>query len=573
MGQKENQARLTIYHLSSVSELESVIREEYRKERSISIEPIKVGKYSGFCASRIFEAKSPRWVGVYEKLTNLEIGAKSQASGAVIVLRRADSGVEGVDERGEGSDGASQEEKVWAITFGLGFQFIDPNCICRGFGKRIAIRSVDSSAMTALTSVSLDTRPRMQRNAIASGGELPEFGFSGIGDMALRVEGGLKDTQLKGKGRGRKIIGADGVNLPLEISRPRLEGVLDYLGKLLDTDPVDQRLASLEYLEEVREKSLCSRLNTMLSSHLKAVLQKDLKVSKGELFDVTYPSEIINDSARITSYRITGDRKRRGECDGLPSKEILLEVLKGVNEERYIERLRKLKVTLFDDDGIFGTRTSLIDWVAFQAIVDGKRYLLHNGEWYVISSSYMDRVINDVREIFSRDLPSAIPKIPDWTVDLDADGSENAYNVKLAEALGGVCLDGKLICPPDGRTSIEGCDVLLPDGVFIHVKKVESSAPVSHLIAQALVSTELLFFEEDARAQLKKHAEAIIGDISDYSFIPREVLILLARDDREMTADDLFTFSQVNLVKQVRNLDQRQVRVCVVPVMRKKHAE
>lgn len=98
---------------------------------------------------------------------------------------------------------------------------------------------------------------------------------------------------------------------------------------------------------------------------------------------------------------------------------------------------------------------------------------------------------------------------------------------------------------------------MLADGTPVHVKKVERSAPASHLIAQALISTESLWRDLEARAALSRRAGKLGRTDLGEGFRPDNVVLAVYRPKRLITAADLFTFTKVNLVNHdaiLRNL-------------------
>ena len=107
-------------------------------------------------------------------------------------------------------------------------------------------------------------------------------------------------------------------------------------------------------------------------------------------------------------------------------------------------------------------------------------------------------------------------------------------------------------------------------GIFVHVKRVERSAPASHLLAQALVSTEVLIQDKEAQTALKNKINNAGHDPNEYECVPKKVVIVMAKDNQKITADSLYTFTQVNLNRQDKALSSRGIEVCIVPITREK---
>ncbi|MBG6059974.1 uncharacterized protein (TIGR04141 family) [Cryobacterium sp. MP_M3] len=157
-----------------------------------------------------------------------------------------------------------------------------------------------------------------------------------------------------------------------------------------------------------------------------------------------------------------------------------------------------------------------------------------------------------------------VKDLPDWP----AGTSEAEYNVLLAKSLGGLCIDKNLMRSEFHKYGIEPCDVLLRDGTYIHVKSIDSSAPASHLLAQALVSVEVLTYDTAAQADFQSKVAKGGWDPSLLRKKPTRVVLLVARKDKTIGPDSLFTFTQVNLARQISHLGAQGVEVFIAPVRR-----
>ena len=310
---------------------------------------------------------------------------------------------------------------------------------------------------------------------------------------------------------------------------------------------------------------------------IKAIGEKSGQVA------LSYPYEIIDDFGQVGCFRIIGTRKQT-RFDYLPTIDDLLDPILKVDEDKRLKRLGQLFVVLYkssDHTEVSSPKIPLKKWLTFQTTIGNKRYFLQNNRWYVMDSDYAATLLQQVEEIFERN--SGLPNLPDWPIyEIPGDeeeqrtlNSELSYNKKLSKHLGGLCLDRQLIRPNGSASGIEACDVLLPQGVFIHVKHVSSSAPASHLLAQALVATELLRTNQDAQRLLKEKIEEIAPsgvDIDKYETKPRQVVIVIAKDDEPITAKSLFTFTKINLLRHDQQLASMDVELSVIPVVRKHKA-
>lgn len=278
---------------------------------------------------------------------------------------------------------------------------------------------------------------------------------------------------------------------------------------------------------------------------------------------LSWPHERIDENGTPSSFHIRGaGRIHAGLHDGTPE---LIKFLVALEREADpLDRLKRIKIQLYRDDAgeepISGAIPGL-KWIAFETEQEGKRYCLHDGSWYLMDQQYAKKLKQQVQAIFDRG--SGI-ELPEWPSGMD----EGEYNALVAEFLGGTLLDRQLIRTSLHRRGVEACDVLVPDGSLLHVKSVESSSPASHLLAQALVSTDALLYDEEARKAFRDRVGECGGNAEHIPEPVHTVVLGIARKGRPVRSDDLFTFTQVTLVRHVTALEGRGVKVFVSPIVR-----
>lgn len=220
-----------------------------------------------------------------------------------------------------------------------------------------------------------------------------------------------------------------------------------------------------------------------------------------------------------------------------------------------------MSVQLFSgDEDAISARISARKWLAFETSHNGKRYCYFGGQWFQMDARYAETLLRLTEEIFRKQLD---PPLPLWTSQFK---EEKDYNQHVARQLGGLCLDRKLVRTDAHPRGFEACDVLLKDGTLVHVKKFDSSAPASHLFAQAYVSTDSLIRDAQAVAALRKTVESVGGDPTWVKDRPPRVVLAMARA-KPVTAGELFTFSRVNLVRAAQDIASRSVPLYIAPVV------
>lgn len=452
--------------------------------------------------------------------------------------------------RGDGDD-------AWALCYGMGFQALDQAKVDPGFGQRVAVRAADPRELSSLTRTTLDQRSRTDRFSIPSGDHLRGFGVGDFGEVVTRLVAKANIPSLAGGKTPLRIRGADALSVPLGRTPEALVKDLDVLQAILST-PAPAELAVLEQLVPVKK-----RLEVL--EPLESALEAALADSSTARLGLSWPHERIDENGTPTSFRVLGAGRSEAKVqDGTPELEqVLAQVRKAASGKR-LERLKGMRIQLFrdaDGDEPISTAIPGLKWLVFETEADGKRYCLHDGAWYLMNQDYAKKLRNRTRAIFDRDPGFALPEWP-------SGADEAAYNALAAAAIGGTVLDRKLIYTELHHRGIEACDILAPDGTLVHVKNLDSSSPASHLLGQALVAADALLHDEDARAKFRAKVVAAGGHPQSVPDKVERVVLGVARQGGFITADNLFTFTQVTLVRGAEALQGRGVDVYIAPISR-----
>ncbi|OMG09916.1 hypothetical protein BKH06_09900 [Actinomyces naeslundii] len=566
-GKKNDHSRMTVYRLVDLPSLKKAIRDKYD---NFDETDIKVGKRDSLLLMGATEEKTVRWAELVKGLSNETVDLKTSSPGAVLLIPEDDTAKNDValadtDQSGGGRDAPITEDtfNAWAITFGIGFQLLDQRYIDSGFGKRVAIRCIDSTKLQSITKVTLDDRSKTDRSSIPSGATLRGFGFEEIGELATRLIAEGKINNIGAPDKNVTVRGADSLSMPLSKIPTKIVENLNYIKELLKQKPVTDELALLEKISQVpnKNKQYVDRLNAKL---LKAIVDPESKK-----IALAWPHEAVDEIGEVQAFQLHSAQKRGRKAlkpqDGLPTLDDLLVPIREADESERQYRFNAMSVMLLEstDGDEKSRRIPVKNWLSFETSLDSKRHFLHSGKWYIIEDDYSETIRRQTEEIFNRESP--LSNLPSWSSRY---ADELAYNQAIAEAYNGICLDRKLISIREQKGRIEACDVLLKGGVFVHVKRVDSSAPASHLLAQALVSTEILTYDTEAQHALKQIIKNAAHNPEEYECQPKKVVVVMVKDKRALTADSLYTFTQVNLGRHDKALASRGVGVYVVPVVR-----
>jgi uncharacterized protein (TIGR04141 family) len=376
--QQSKAARTTIYRLIRISHLGNAIRGRYVDNTDFETQSVEVQGREGLLVTGRMVTETAAWSERLSALTGVAIDLGNEtAAGALILRETADT--------------------AWALTYGMGFQLIDQNFIDPGFGQRIAVRTADPDALRSVTRTTLDYRARTDRSSIPSGEQIRGFGLGDFGELVSRVVGSASLPGLTGGSGKITIRGADALNVPLGKDASALLDDLDLIREALDQPPLPG-LEALEQLTPVKDRETIDTLEGTLRSALEAEDSSRLAIG--------WPHERIDENGTPTSFRIYGaGRDLIGPHDDVPTLDLLRQAILLRSPHDAVAGLDGLKLQLYrDPDGDEPTSGSIpaVNWLAYEVDLDGSRYCLHDGRWYLLDQDYVGRLQTHVQEIFAR---------------------------------------------------------------------------------------------------------------------------------------------------------------------------
>lgn len=542
--QKANGRRTTIYRLAGVDDLRDAVRSKYLDHDNFDVDEVTVANRPALLVAGAMARDAASWCAAVTALTGRDVTIAGATPAGLILLRPS-------------SDATADDTVAYALTYGMGFQLLDPGRLDSLFGQRIAIRIAEPDQLRSLTVTTMDERSRTSRASIPQGDGLLGFGIGDIGEAVSRI---VAVANLPGlasvDGNTIQVRGADALNVPIGLTASEVLADLDVLESTLAVAPPE----SLKILEQ-----LAAVKNPEMKKTLEARLSTVLDGAEGTI-GLAWPHERVDENSTPDAWlpHNLWPRGANTVRSGQPEWSEIVEVLEQYPAGQRLDRLERASIQLFrDSEGqdAISQAIPLRRWVAFQCEVDGHTYALYDGNWYQIHHDYADNINSRTDAIFAKKVDDIT--CPAW----DASDDEEAYNNQLAAALGGVCLDRKLIITDLHRRGIEACDVYLPDGTLVHVKRTDRSTAASHLLAQALVSADALCNDDQARRKLRARISEAGGDPSSLGLKPSRVVLAMHRGGKpELSASDLFTFTKVNLVRQSSSLEARGVQVRIVSI-------
>ncbi|MEU3645277.1 TIGR04141 family sporadically distributed protein [Lentzea sp. NPDC034063] len=437
------------------------------------------------------------------------------------------------------------DEWVCAVTWGSSSRFmLDELLLDDDFGLNFGIRRIDPDKVRTIRSNLLDVSARGMEVSFPSGSSMSGFPLEPAGELVTGIEGpadlsGLTyDTATDG--RTWNIRAGRGLNIQLGRTPETFIADLRTICAIVDEDVTG---APLRHIAEIRPVSTSNPVMPTLENQFAAALGGDDQFGP---LGVCWPSSAIREIGQAQSFVSSrvGPTAARVLVPGFEIHE-LVEPFTDVDQEFRLDVLRSAELAPCEDELGAEPLTrpiSMIKWVAFQTVVEGKTYALHQGKWYEIGEGAVARVREQVRALLENKSSLTFPV---WVPTGKRD-DEHQFARKVAKQSGYLCMDRGLAYTPMHLRGFEIADIFGPGNEIVHMKWLGRATAASHLYTQAQVSAWAQYFEPQAMQQLRDKVRALDStrDVAD-----RPTVVVLAIAGRAWDVSTLFTLSQVSLLR------------------------
>ena len=438
------------------------------------------------------------------------------------------------------------ENRRFAFTFGFGRNLLNHDCYERDFGLKVALNTIDPENLRSVDVRTFEELTLHTRRQASRGSSLDTFGLNVTQDLMRSVTGKPRDAAI-----ARVIAGSDGLAIAVEIDFSELGDKCAALLKAYGSQEYKKRFEFIDFLRSERDPKVVEKLNSQLVA----------KLNKGDLTGIHCgPPEPIDwenfDGFTYGAGKTTPDYSDIDIEEWLSSRDH--------SDPVSIEVLKSTRVGVRSGGSeIPQLKWSLYSCLVFENLSGIELYVLSGGDWFQIASSFVSRVDANIK-----DLVADSPKLP----QAKKNEKEGVYNTRAATEKAFVLMDRKF-SRIDG-SSIEFCDLFTPDSAIVHVKPYKSSATLSHLFSQAVVSADSFVDDNDFRKQAKAHIAKVDAkiaglkpDVRPQSDHFKIVYAIIAKNNGTWPLSLPF-FSRLNLMNAADHLRRRNFSVSLVRIDR-----
>ncbi|GEM_PF-1225969 len=459
--------------------------------------------------------------------------------------------------------------QYFAFTFGTGRYLLKKDAYHRRFGLRVALNAVfegdtaalvsDATRLRSIDAKRVSSKTVRMRHQTAQIADFEDFDVDRNRDFLRGVTGVPQQTGLW----GRNITGSDSLTVNLDLSFSELPAFCRQLEKTYVAKSYRHRFGWVDDVEFVRDAGLLEQLEELVIHQLQD--------GKSDNLELNIPEVVEWD--RIKSFILPMERRPRVERPDLR----LADYIRLLGAKHLLSDLDTAKLRAHQIDVIDGSGEKWKTWSIWQCLtgeldLGNRKFILDEGDFYEISSTFLGQLDSDIKRL----VPASTLILPQanvrWTEDI--------YN-KYAASLGLLLLDKRNVKVSRSTSQIEICDLLSPDGQFVHVKRKLGSALLSHLFAQGAVSADLLQTSPDYRQVAGAMVRTVLSETSGFHldastsnlFRTRtpapgtEVVYAIVADWQEDAfVDRLPFFSKINLRRHANDLRARGFNVTHVRV-------
>lgn len=433
-----------------------------------------------------------------------------------------------------------KKEYIFSLVYGYGRTMLDDRYIVKNFGLRTAINLIEESNIKSLNSLNISRDYiDIQRQALR---------YVSHSDLQVNTNADILKS-ISGKAPSSSnfssMSGADNLRFSAKSDVSLSELLEDVLNAYKSDSYKKRGLEWIDHIQAVRDSKIIATLDKEVINHI-----KDDSLDN----PVIAPNKIIS-YLDIEGYFISGmnsSHKLKGNFyDDIPSEQFWEFLSDKTEDEKILDKLKNCSLYCWTNDSAHKI-SSIYDSLFIEIDHNNEKFFINNGDWFKIESAYYGYITNKIDNIAIFSDPIIPSCAENW--------NEGEFNEKFAKSDPNrfKLFDKKNFQLKDyGHSKIEPADIITIDKQFIHIKKGGSSANLSHLFAQGVVS-----------AQLYKNEILFIKNINelfeeDYFKPDDKIEVIYGVIDKRFTkkaSEILPFFSIVNLSQHYDNLSNMGIK-------------
>lgn len=387
----------------------------------------------------------------------------------------------------------SPSKRLFAICFGQGHHAIDESVIERGFGLKVTLSQVARNRLRTIDSAALDSTVMQRRTQASRDADLIAFEIDTDRELVRLASGTPSTTDF-----ARALSGRDALITRAQVAPQNIVAYCERALSIYQTKGYRHDFPFVDHVEAVSGQTICAELDDLAFSELSALVAGRASDLHLAIPDVLSPEEAID-----IGYFGTGFAKGRKPAFGeLAIEDYVSELQRG--NFASIRDMADLKASheicvIKNGQADRSHRRKLYSCLVHEVLYKGETYVLFDGTWYLVERSFFAEIEKYYRGLLAQP----------FVVQTAAKNEEGLIAELIITRADLLCID-RVRANPAGasRANLEPCDFLSTSRQLIHLKDGHSSAPLSHLWNQGLVSTQSFVSDAKFRSDFRKALRA-----------------------------------------------------------------
>lgn len=459
------------------------------------------------------------------------------------------------------------QSRVFAFTNGYASSVIDYKKIEWDFGVKVALNVLAGNEIRGLDTRKISLSNHQRREISSSGSTLYEYDFDFDEEFIDSITGRSHD-----EGFGSSLTGRESLHVNVKMNLMDIE---DYCKDLLVVYNKKDYIEKFPFFDKLRinkDEQVYSKFNEQII--------EAIKNNKKDCIQFLYPNI---DEFGAFNYRFIYEKKYKDYND--ISLDNILDFIK--DKKIKIEELclKKFSVKISYDE--YNKTYSLLDYLVFEFTDSEKKYIHTKNLILEVDNDFYSSIKAEIDQCEVSNIDGfKLPPIY-YTEHEDSNKkrskkveTEGDYNSRVVEQnqeeLVNLDKNNFRGFPDRSQDQIEICDIITKNKKFICNKIYKhSSAPLSHLFMQGIVSANMLYEVKDYRIKINESVKSKFGD----NFIGKDNInrseitfvygIGIESDGR--IADTLPFFSKISLRQNIKALKKLAYNIEIIRIPFKKN--
>lgn len=424
-------------------------------------------------------ATQPKWVAIVRDFATGTLPTlRSQGCGAIIFLQVRD-------------ETRDHERRTLALTFGNAHHSLVDDAFERRFGLKVVLNSVARSNLRSLDMATLDATTILRRVQASRNSDLQSFGLDAERDLLTLAAGSPHDSSF-----ARSLSGKDALTIRTRGSVADIKAKCSRAIALFKAKDYKKDFGFIDYINLVRDSDIIDALDAIAFSEIKAMVSggdSDLHLAVPEIVDP-------NEDTEIGYYGVGLKAGTKNTYAELVISDYVKELIAGsfaqVHDMATLRSSHEVRL-LVDGEAQKKQKKRIYDCFVYEAKYKNNLYVLFDGEWFAVDKAFHESVENFFSNLLAKPFVKTTKAKNERELIAQLDKEKVLLNLDQV----------KLNPTAMGNANIEPCDFLSTKREFIHLKDGHSSAPISHLWNQGIVSAEAFIRDEKFRVDLREEVK------------------------------------------------------------------